>query len=115
MSLKMRAAIIRGPRDLSMDEVAVPNPGTGEVRFKVKGCGVSAASLAYWQGAPWTAYPIRAGRLGNEAWGVVESVGSGVTGVRVGQTVAAISKNGFADYDIAPVHGIVPLPDSLSE
>lgn len=109
----MRAATFAGPRQLRLDEVAVPEPGPGEVRIRLEGSGVCASNLGPWDGTPWTEYPLAPGAPGHEGWGRVEAVGSGVTGVREGDRVAALSGRAYAEFDLAAADQVVVLPEAL--
>jgi threonine dehydrogenase-like Zn-dependent dehydrogenase len=110
----MRAASIVSPLVTSALDTARPEPGAGEVRIRLEGSGVCASSLPVWEGREWFEYPREAGSPGHEGWGVVDAVGDGVTSVRVGQRVAAISYKAFAEYDIATADAVVPIPDVLA-
>ena len=53
---------------------------------------------------------------GSEAVGVIDALGEGVQGVSVGQRVAVAGIHGsWAEYFIAPAHGIVPLTDAIDD
>src|SRR3977135_563600 len=65
-------------------EVAVPDPGVGEVVVNVTACGVCHTDLTYRDGGISEDYPFL---LGHEAAGTVESVGPGVTRVAPGDVV----------------------------
>lgn len=53
---------------------------------------------------------------GSEAVGVVDALGEGVQGVSLGQRVAVAAVHGsWAEYFIAPAHGIVPLTDAIED
>jgi D-arabinose 1-dehydrogenase-like Zn-dependent alcohol dehydrogenase len=41
----MRAAVLTGPGRVRMEEVAIPQPGAGQVRIRLEGCGVCASNL----------------------------------------------------------------------
>ena len=110
----MRAAVLAAPGTMRIDEVAVPEPGLGEVRVKLEGCGVCASNLTPWSGPEWMTFPTDAGALGHEGWGVIDAVGEGVAGLAVGAGVAALSYKSYAGYDIAAAAAVVPLPDALS-
>jgi threonine dehydrogenase-like Zn-dependent dehydrogenase len=109
----MRAARLAGPGQIVMEETAVPEPGAGEVRIRLEGCGVCASNLTPWAGAEWMQYPLEPGAMGHEGWGVVDALGDGVGGVRVGDRVAALSYKSYAEYDVASADAIVPLPAVL--
>jgi threonine dehydrogenase-like Zn-dependent dehydrogenase len=111
----MRAAVIAGPRQTEIEHRTLPEPGAGEVRVHLEGCGVCGSSLPLWEGRPWFQYPTEPGSPGHEGWGVVDSVGEGVTGVRPGDRVAALSYRAYAEYDIAPADAVVPLPLTLAD
>jgi threonine dehydrogenase-like Zn-dependent dehydrogenase len=111
---RMRAAVLKGPGKMGIEEVARPEPGPGEVRVRLEGSGVCASNLEPWAGQPWMTYPGEPGGLGHEGWGVIDAVGDGVTKVRVGDRVAALSHHSFAQYDIAPADSVLRLPDALA-
>ncbi|GAC81027.1 MULTISPECIES: S-(hydroxymethyl)mycothiol dehydrogenase [Gordonia] len=65
-------------------DIVIPDPGANDVVVKIQTCGVCHTDLAYATGGINDEYPFL---LGHEAAGVVESVGSGVTHVEVGDFV----------------------------
>jgi threonine dehydrogenase-like Zn-dependent dehydrogenase len=106
----MRAARIVAPRQVEIDEIAVPEPGPGEVRIQVDGCGVCGSNLPVWHGEPWFHYPIEHGAPGHEGWGRVDRVGAEVDSVRPGERVAFLSSRAYAEYDIARANSLVRVP-----
>lgn len=81
----MKAALLRGPRDISLQSFPVPAPETGEALVRVEYCGVSGADLRSYRGEhPSTVYPIIPGA---EAVGCVEAWGPGVDAPALGQRV----------------------------
>ncbi len=113
MAGTMRAAVLNGPRSFNIEEVPLPQPGAGQVRMRLEGCGVCASNLTPWHGPEWMEFPTKPGALGHEAWGVVDAVGEGVEDLRVGDRVAALSGKAYAEYDLASAAEVVKLPDSL--
>jgi threonine dehydrogenase-like Zn-dependent dehydrogenase len=109
----MRAAVLEGPGRMAVRDVARPEPGPGQVRVRLEGCGVCASNLTPWEGPEWMQYPGDPGGLGHEGWGVVDAVGEGVSGLAVGDRVAALSYKSYAEYDVAEADAVVRLPDSL--
>lgn len=114
----MPAAVLGGPGRMRVEAVAIPQPGPGEVRVRLEGCGVCASNLTPWAGPEWMTYPTEAGSLGHEGWGIVDAVGHGVANVgvadvAVGRRVAALSYKSYAGYDIAGADMVVPLPPAL--
>jgi threonine dehydrogenase-like Zn-dependent dehydrogenase len=111
----MRAAVLAGPGQIRMDEVELPEPGKGQVRLRLEGCGVCASNLTPWEGPEWMQFPTEPGSLGHEGWGIVDAVGPEVEGLTVGDRVAALSFKSYAEYDIAEADAVVRLPDSLKD
>jgi L-gulonate 5-dehydrogenase len=81
----MRAALLVEPERVVIDEVADPEPGVGEVRIEVGGVGLCGSDQSVFSGK-WKAqsYPWI---MGHEAFGVIDSVGPGVSVERVGEKV----------------------------
>ncbi len=109
----MRAAVLVGPGRFEMQDAPVPQPGPGEVRVRLEGCGVCASNIEPWEGQPWSTYPGAPGGMGHEGWGVVDALGADVGEVAIGQRVTMLSGNSFAPYDVARVDQLVALPDAL--
>ncbi|ACY19443.1 mycothiol-dependent formaldehyde dehydrogenase [Gordonia bronchialis DSM 43247] len=65
-------------------DVVIPDPGPRDVIVKIQACGVCHTDLAYKQGGINDEYPFL---LGHEAAGIVETVGSDVSHVEVGDFV----------------------------
>ncbi|EKB24342.1 S-(hydroxymethyl)glutathione dehydrogenase [Aeromonas veronii AMC35] len=85
-SIKCKAAIAWGPgQPLSIEEVEVMPPQTGEVRVRIVATGVCHTDAFTLSGEdPEGVFPCI---LGHEGGGIVESVGEGVTSVKVGDHV----------------------------
>jgi threonine dehydrogenase-like Zn-dependent dehydrogenase len=109
----MRAARIVAPQRVEIDEIGLPEPGPGEVRIQVEGCGVCGSNLPLWRGRPWFQYPVEPGAPGHEGWGRVDRVGAEVGGVRPGERVAFLSSRAYADYDIARADTLVRVPAAI--
>jgi len=110
----MQAAVLAAPGKVELTSVPVPEPGEGEVRIKLEGCGVCASNLEPWAGLEWLTYPGEPGGLGHEGWGTVDALGEGVTGLAVGNRVATLSFRSFAEYDLAKAAMVVKLPPELN-
>jgi threonine dehydrogenase-like Zn-dependent dehydrogenase len=109
----MRAAVLAAPGKVRIETVPIPRPSSGEVRLKLEGCGVCASNLGPWGGLEWLTYPGEPGGLGHEAWGIVDSVGSDVDNLAVGDRVTGLTFRSFADYDIATEDRLLKLPTAL--
>jgi threonine dehydrogenase-like Zn-dependent dehydrogenase len=108
-------AVLVNPLTTRIEQAAVPEPRTGEVRVRLQGCGVCASNIAVWEGRPWFEYPRAAGSPGHEGWGVVDAVGASVEDMEVGERVALISGHAYAEFDIAPRESLVRLPQAFDE
>jgi D-arabinitol dehydrogenase (NADP+) len=93
----MKAVVYDAPRSFSIKDVPDPVPGPGEVRIKVIQVGVCGTDLHIHNGDFNAAFPLIPG---HEVVGTVESIGSGVTRVKVGEQVS-VNPNvncGLCDY-----------------
>src|SRR3978361_678603 len=110
----MRAAVITGAGRIRIDTVPRPIPGPTQVRLRLQGCGVCASNLIPWSGPDWMHFPHPPGAFGHEALGIVDTLGSDVSDFSVGDRVASLSYNSFAEYDLAESACIVPLTEGLA-
>jgi D-arabinose 1-dehydrogenase-like Zn-dependent alcohol dehydrogenase len=139
----MKAAQIAKPgAEFEMVDRQVPEPDAGQVRIKVKACGICHSDVLVKEGVlPWIQYP----RVpGHEVAGIIDEVGPGVTVWKTGQRVGVgwhgghdgtcrecrrgdfrncrngkvtgISYDGgYQQYMVAPVEALVPIPEGLSD
>jgi D-arabinose 1-dehydrogenase-like Zn-dependent alcohol dehydrogenase len=139
----MKVAQISKPGgDFEIVEREIPQPAAGEVRIKVKACGICHSDVlvkdGLWPGVQYPRVP------GHEVAGVLDEVGAGVSvwkkAQRVGVgwhgghdntcrecrrgdfrncrnvKVSGISYDGgYQEYMVAPVEALVPIPDGLSD
>jgi threonine dehydrogenase-like Zn-dependent dehydrogenase len=111
---RMRAAVLLGPGRVEVATVDRPVPKAGQVRLRLEGCGVCASNLTPWAGPEWMQFPTEPGALGHEGWGIIDAVGSDVEGLSIGDRVAALSYNSYAEFDVSDAHAVVRLPDALN-
>jgi threonine dehydrogenase-like Zn-dependent dehydrogenase len=111
--MKMRAAILAGPRQLILTESIAPEPGVDQVCVQLEGCGVCASNIPPWEGKPWFSYPMELGAPGHEGWGFVYSVGAEVVDFQPGDRVGLLSQHAFAGFDVANQNAVVKLPGVL--
>lgn len=109
----MRAVVVTGPGQIAVEEHALPEPGPGQVRVRLEGCGVCASNLTPWAGPQWMKFPTEPGGLGHEGWGTIDAVGQGVDSLAIGDRVAALSYHSYATHDIADAASVVKLPPEL--
>ncbi len=140
---KMKAVQVPKPgADFEIVEREIPEPGPGEVRIRVKACGVCHSDVVTKEGLfPGISYP----RVpGHEVAGVIDKAGAGVKEWKPGQRVGvgwhggqdgtclACRRGDFANcanvkicgvsYDggyqefmVAPVEALARMPESLSD
>lgn len=100
-----------GPEVLSRDEVTVPEPGPHEARVKIEAAGVNYIDIYHRTGQYRGALPLT---LGQEAGGVVDALGQGVSDLKVGERVVFCSVQGtYAEYAVAPAWQLISVPAPL--
>jgi NADPH:quinone reductase len=103
-----------GPEVLQLEEVPVGEPGAGELRLRHTAIGVNFIDTYQRSGL----YPMQlpAG-AGNEGAGVVEAVGSGVAGIKVGDRVAYTggTPGSYAEARLYPAERVVKIPAGISD
>lgn len=119
--MTMRAATYQSAGDssvLQVRELETPVPGPGEVRVKIALSGVNPTD---WKRRRRT--PPADGLFvvpNHDGAGVVDAIGPGVEGIRVGDRVwllLASHENRWgtaAEYSLVPAERVVPLPDAAS-
>src|SRR5579859_5388532 len=100
-----------GTEELSYDDVPQPEPKAGEVRVKQAAVGVNFIDIYHRKGLYHNPLPFT---LGGEGSGTVESIGDGVTDLKVGDRVAYASvPAAYAEYVVAPAARMVPVPENV--
>lgn len=98
---------------LVADEIARPQPGSGQVLIKVAAAGLNNADLLQAQGK----YPPPPGApqtLGMEVSGIIAERGPGVDGFREGDAVCAlIPGGGYGEYALAAQECLLPVPENI--
>ena len=105
---------------LKIEELAMPEPGKGEVRLRVKAIGLNRAEVMFRMGQ-YLIEPVLPSLNGYEASGIVEAVGEGVDAGLIGKVRStvpgafAIGKYGvYGEVTIMPVDAIAAYPEKLS-
>jgi D-arabinose 1-dehydrogenase-like Zn-dependent alcohol dehydrogenase len=144
MMSKMRVVQVSHPNGpFELVERDIPEPGAGAARIKVQACGICHSDSITKEGTfPGIQYP----RVpGHEVVGVIDAVGPGVAGWKVGQRVGVgwnggycgycdpcrrgqffgcqiagqitgiTYDGGYADYMVAPASALASVPDGLSD
>jgi len=114
MSSAIRIHEVGGPEVLKWEEVAVGDPGPGEVRLRHGAVGLNYIDVYFRTGAYGAAVPFTPGL---EASGVVEAVGDGVSDLAVGDRVAyaAPPAGAYAEERLMPADRVVKVPDGVSD
>jgi NADPH2:quinone reductase len=101
------------PEVMELRELTLGEPGPGEVVMRNVAIGFNFLDT-YQRGG---VYPMpMPARMGNEAAGIVEAVGPGVTDVRIGDRVATISggQGAYAEKWIVPADSLLRLPADIT-
>ncbi|MFH9662170.1 NADP-dependent oxidoreductase [Streptomyces sp. NPDC017248] len=115
----MKAVAFRafgGPEVLELMELPTPEPGPGEVRVRVKAAGAQPTDCAVRQGWSPPGFTLAFPHVtGGDFAGVVDALGTGVTGFSPGDEVLGYrTQLTYAEYVVAPADQIVPKPPALS-
>lgn len=85
MKSTMKAAVCREfAQPLSIEDLNLAAPNTGEVKVTIHACAICHSDIVYMDGE-WGGQPPMV--LGHEAAGIVEEVGSEVENVKPGDSV----------------------------
>lgn len=100
---------------LRLEDAAAPSPGVGEILVRVTAVGLNFFDTLMlrdkYQFSPKLPFSP-----GGEIAGVIEALGEGVTGLEVGQRVAAfIGGNGCRELVVTDATNAVPIPDGVSD
>jgi len=102
-----------GPEVLQWEEVAVGDPGPGEVRVRNTAIGLNFIDTYHRSGLYPLPLPLT---LGSEGAGVIEAVGPKVKGFKAGDRVAYAQPIGaYAEVLIRPVARLVKIPAGVSD
>ncbi len=108
---QIQVANIGGPDQMKVVDVPKPTPGPGQALVKIAFSGVNFIDIYFRIGLYKADAPIT---LGQEAAGVVEAVGPGVTDLVEGDRVAyAMNRGSYAEYALVPASLLVRLPEGV--
>ena len=104
-----------GPEVLEVVELPVESPGAGQLRARVTAAGVGSIDLMMLAGG-YSYAPKIPFVPGYEVAGVVDAIGDGVIGFKLGDRVAALTVHGaFAEMLIREAEHFLPIPDAVSD
>ncbi len=100
-----------GPEVLTLVVLPVPTPKPNEALVQIKAAGVNFIDVYFREGR----YPAPLPFInGQEAAGIVASVGSAVSNIKPGDRVAYTGvKGSYAEYAAVPVDRLVAIPDQV--
>ncbi len=135
----MKAAVLKAPKDLRIEDVPVPEAGYGEVLIRVRATAICGTDVSFYEGKTEVDYPRI---LGHESAGEVVDTGEGVKTLKKGDRVVMsptsycgycldcmegntnFCKNGgllgreldgtYAEYVVVPKKMAFKLPESIS-
>jgi NADPH2:quinone reductase len=112
----MRALVMQTlgePEELRMISAADPQPAAGEIRIDVAALGCNFADILICRGK-YQVRPTLPFTPGSEVAGRVSALGAGVTGLQVGQGVAAqLPFGGYASQVIADARRVQVVPEGM--
>lgn len=110
----MKAIVVRkhgGPENLEYTDMAVPDPGPGQVRVKHAAVGVNFIDTYMRSGLYKADLPLVPGQ---EGAGTVDAVAPDVKDLKVGDRVAyCMVRGSYAEFIVVPAWQLVKIPDSL--
>jgi NADPH:quinone reductase-like Zn-dependent oxidoreductase len=104
---------------LGIEDIVTGGAGAGEVRLRVHAIGLNRTEVTLRSGRS-PVKPALPSSIGFEAAGVVDALGTDVTGFAVGDHVALVPAYGAAQYalygevSLAPARSLVAIPDHVS-
>ena len=112
----MRAMRVHGLGEaLRLDEVAPPEAGPGQLRLRVRACGLNFADTLMVAGK-YQEKPMIPFSPGLELCGIVEALGEGATGFAPGDRVAAYAgAGGLAEVVAVPAERCVAVPEGMPD
>src|SRR5689334_25268161 len=114
----MRQAVItrRGPPDvIHIRETPDRTPGAGELRIAVRAAGVNFADVMARLGL-YPDAPRLPAVVGYEVAGIVDAIGDGVDGLRVGDRALALTRfGGYSSAVTVPAAQVLPVPPQLTD
>jgi len=102
------------PETIQLENINEPTPAAGQVRIRNKACALNFFDILQIQGKyqikpPFPFIP------GAETAGVIDALGDGVSGMKAGDRVMALTHGGgFAECSIAPASNVFPIPDVMA-
>ena len=102
-----------GPEQMKLVDVAVGDPGPGEIRIRHQACGLNFIDVYQRTGLYPNPLPLT---LGMEGAGIVEAVGAGVTHLEAGDRAAYASNppGSYSEVRVMPAKTVMRLPEAIA-
>jgi len=119
MSRVVRFDAYGGPEVLRIEDEQLPAPAAGELQLRIEAIGLNRAEAAFRSGHYLESAQFPS-RLGYEASGIVEAVGDGVSGFKVGDAICVIPAFSMTRYGVyaeranVPADAVLHRPPELS-
>ncbi len=104
----MKKTVYYGIRDIKVKDVEDIEPGKGEVKVKIKYCGICGSDLHEYLHGPFPESPF-----GHEACGTIVAVGPGVEGYKIGDRVCTLVPGAYAEAVNCPQDRLLKIPDDM--
>ena len=98
--MTMKAAVIKEPGVIKVEEVPTPTPNNGEVLLKVEACALCGTDQRVLKGEKHVDVAI----VGHEVTGTVASIGNGVEGVKEGERYIVLTVLGCGECPMCKKH-----------
>ncbi len=112
----MRAVQVVARGKAEFVDVPVPKLRLGHVLVRTRRLSLCGSDIRMLHFAPEDAYPFPPGTTGHEMVGVIEAIDSPGSTQQVGDTVLTLapSHQAMAEYFLAPIEHVIPLPSGIS-
>lgn len=103
-----------GPEKLRIGEIEKPVPGDGQVLVRVAAAGVNPAD-GKWRAGMFAGFvPLSLPHItGYDVAGTIDGGGGFAPGTRVLAILPPLRQGGYAEWAVAPLDGVAPVPESL--
>ena len=105
-----------GVEKLELREFPIREPGKGEVRVRIRACGLGSTDVGTMRRGSYPFAPKVPFIPGYDIVGEVEALGTNVASLAIGQRVAALSVyGGFGELLVRGADQFVPVPEALDD
>jgi NADPH:quinone reductase-like Zn-dependent oxidoreductase len=107
MAKVVRVHELGEPEVLRIEELDIPAPGAGEVKLRVEAIGLNRSEAMFRKGA-YPQKPKLPTPIGYEGVGIVQALGPGVTGFKVGDRVCVVPSYRLGEYGMYAEETVIP-------